>query len=816
MENFEADVALVEQAKKGDKTALEELCKSSMRSVYYVALKILKNEADAEDIMSDTMVTVVEKISSLSEPAAYMSWVNRIAVNKCKNYLAKNKPIYLGEEEQEVLEHAELENYNEEFLPEEFVLSKEKNAALMEVLREKTTAAEMMSILMFYYNNDSIKTIASEMNCAEITVKKRLASARKKMKDGLEEKFGKGVLFMATTGLFVLGKALRAEAAEIVVPEAAAEAAVTAGLATVTPVAETAGTANVGAVAMGEAGKEIGKQIAKKAGKEMAKKALTGKIIAGIVGVAAVAGIAIGVATMGKNSGESGTGDVVQESGKEIVTENNMNEDETVSGEIAEVQKPIETYLPICSKNGVLYFANENEEVIQFTKFESVGKEIFHNVTFAYDEDGNQMLIDINQNLITEPGLYYDIDRNNEEQFCVRNEEGQYGVIDYTGRTVIPMEYSRMNYITDNEGVLGCYVAEKKDTGEYFIITTEGNIALKTTEEVDKYLIKMERAHTSDSVATLYYEGTLYNLNTGEELLSGLESGRYLQHLYFEGESVTVYDATFQEKTTLNDFEYFSQSVNEDGRIEIRARGNSYWYLSEDYELTEIVEEDYEEIVLANGKKYRGVIDKEAKLAHIYEESGEEYMSISFAGSTVYHVGAAGNFFTVAGRLHDAITGEMLIERGDGYRDNERNELVETSLGSGSYLREMVVGNGFVLTFEGEHDFMMHKNGFWCYDRDEKVAYSYDLNGNLLQEISGIEKVMTCPYEYFILMVEEGKSKVCSYEDGSILWEVDFTTESSGYFPYSFSADNIAIIQLSDGLYNLNGERLVEFKESDQ
>ena len=295
MENLEINVKLVEKAKQGDKEALELLCKSSMRSIYYVALKILKNEADAEDIMSDTIVTVVEKLNTLSEPAAYIGWVNRITVNKCKNYLAKNKPIYLDEELQEVIENAELDNYNEEFLPEEFVLSKEKTSALMEVIKEKTTYVEMMSIIMFYYNGDSIKAIAEEMDCAEITVKTRLASARKKIKKGLEDKFGKGVMLMATTGLFVLSKAIKVEAAETVVPRDVALAA--------TEVATGSLSAEVTLKTANPSVDALGKKIGKEVGKKVIKSSLKGKIVAGVIGVVAAAGVATGVAVLASNSG---------------------------------------------------------------------------------------------------------------------------------------------------------------------------------------------------------------------------------------------------------------------------------------------------------------------------------------------------------------------------------------------------------------------------------------------------------------------------------------------------------------------------------
>lgn len=448
MKNLEVDVTLVEKAKQGNREALEELCKSSMRSIYYVALKILKNEADAEDIMSDTMVTVVEKLNTLSEPAAYISWVNRIAVNKCKNFLAKNKPIYLGEEEKKVIENAELENYNEEFLPEEFVLSKEKISALMEVIKEKTTYTEMMSVIMFYYNGDSIKTIASEMNCAEITVKTRLASARKKIKNGLEEKFGKGVMLMATTGLFVLGKALKAEAAEVVVPEAAALAAVEAATGTVTPSASgaTAGTAQATATTGTPDTNALGKKIGKEVEKQVVKKSIKGKIILGCIGVVAAAGIAVGAALMVGNSGEN--------------DENNGTHSEEALDE--ENKYSSETYrLVYKTSDGTYYYSNHKEKILDFTAYNQLDPYFHNNVTCGKDNDYRSFLMDINEKYIVEPGIYDSIIRKSETHFYV-NKEDSCGIIDYEGNVVIPVEYSSIYYTEDEDRVY--FIAENSKT----------------------------------------------------------------------------------------------------------------------------------------------------------------------------------------------------------------------------------------------------------------------------------------------------------------------------------------------------------------
>lgn len=809
MKNLEIDVTLVEKAKQGNREALEELCKSSMRSIYYVALKILKNEADAEDIMSDTMVTVVEKLNTLSEPAAYISWINRITVNKCKNFLAKNKPIYLGEEETEVIENAELENYNEEFLPEEFVLSKEKTAALMEIIKEKTTYAEMMSVIMFYYNGDSIKTIASEMNCAEITVKTRLASARKKIKNGLEEKFGKGVMLMAATGLFVLGKALKAEAAEVAVPEAVALAAVEAATGTVTAAASgatagvTAETAQAAVDAVATAGNPgmnvLGKKIGKEVGKQVVKKSIKGKIILGCMGVVAAAGISIGVALMVGNSGE-GDG-------------NNGTKEEQA---LAEENKRLrETYKLIYeTSDGACYYANANEEVREFSGYGELDKYFYNNVTCGHDDDYKHFLMDINEKYIVEPGTYDYIGRKSEKYFFVTKDNNE-GIIDYEGKVVIPLDnYTTINFYED-EGV-SYFITEKSDPDEYVLINETGKQVIKSNEDI-AYDIEMHQAYTSNSVDTVLYDGDLYSLKNGEKLLTGLSEGTYFCNLYYCDNKLTIYDESFNVKAEIDDFKYVGTGRDDEDRLTINS--DKKYYLNDKYELVEIEKEDGSKHTLDNGEKYSSEIDEESQTIFIYDESGKKLHSISFDGMSVNRVYSHGNYLVISysshnyGKLLDVNTGEFLVEKISGFRENDKNEIVFALRGSGASAEYTLVGKDFVLEFEKDYAFEINKNGFWAYDKVNKTAYLYDLNGKVQSEITGIEEKWDLPDDCFIFISDEGKSKIISNEDGKVIFELDYTTSDlngEGYFPYNFDNDNIGIIQLSDGLYNLKGEKLVD------
>lgn len=676
MNDFQIDVTLVKKAQQGDVKALEALCTSSMRTVYYVALKILKNEADAEDIMSDTMVAVVEKLNTLSEPAAYISWVNRIAVNKCKNYLAKNKPIYLGDDEQEIIENTELENFNEEFLPEEFVLSNEKKSALMEIIKDKTTYAEMMSIIMFYYNGDSIKTIAAEMDCAEITVKTRLASARKKIKKGLEDKFGKGVMLMAT-GLFVLGKAFKAEASEMVVPEAVANtalAAVNSNMAMATGTKTVEHTSAVNAVG----------NIGKKVGKEVVKNSLKTKIIVGVAAAVAVVGIGVGVAALGGNSGISGGKN--NESDKEgTKTESSVSEEEKKAGE---------TYKCVYTKDGVFYFANHEEQIIKLEGVTFDGM-IHHNVTCGYNEENEAFLVDANGKYIVETGVYDRIIRYNAEFFGI-TKDNKRGFINYKGEVIIPAEYSDIDFIDyseEDEGVV-FFIAKKGE--KYYIISDSGKVIVEKDEKI-QYLDATVYKALNDSEETLKYEGVLYGLESGKELLTGLDKGTYYNHLYAYENTLTVYDADFKVKTVMEDVKVKAFERADDGRPVVWETGR--WYLNEDYKLVE------------------------------YEKQIET------------------------------------VQKNDKY----------------------------IVRFENK----------------ESKAYICNSDDEVQEEFTDIDIVWVLADGYRGIVGNDGTVKVVDTETGKITMEID-NKDDIGYIPHVYVEENVAVIELKDGLYRLDGKKLIE------
>jgi RNA polymerase sigma-70 factor (ECF subfamily) len=77
------DADLVEQARRGDVGALGRLLVRHRRPSQALALRILRNEADADDAVQDACLAVVERLDQFRGDAAFATWMRRVLANQC-------------------------------------------------------------------------------------------------------------------------------------------------------------------------------------------------------------------------------------------------------------------------------------------------------------------------------------------------------------------------------------------------------------------------------------------------------------------------------------------------------------------------------------------------------------------------------------------------------------------------------------------------------------------------------------------------------------------------------------------------------------
>lgn len=82
------DAILVEKARRGDSAAFEALVRRHYRAAYAVALSVLGNPMDAEDVSQDAFVRALERLDELRNTERFAAWLLQIVRNRARNFHA--------------------------------------------------------------------------------------------------------------------------------------------------------------------------------------------------------------------------------------------------------------------------------------------------------------------------------------------------------------------------------------------------------------------------------------------------------------------------------------------------------------------------------------------------------------------------------------------------------------------------------------------------------------------------------------------------------------------------------------------------------
>lgn len=241
---------LVEKAKRGNQKALDEVVNMISGYINYYSLTILGDEEQAKDAVQDILLTMLKKIDSLEDPKAFLGWIKTVTANHCKTKLTRSKDnISLDDGTWE------LADCSDQICPSKAAETKEVCALVREAVKALPQLLRE-SVMMFYFNQMSVRQIADILEVNENTVKSRLYSARKTMKKYLEQHGGSALASCAIPPMSLLSFSL-IEGAEqqqgILIPYVAKSGEVKLASVNPAPAATAASTIPIKAVIAGAA-----------------------------------------------------------------------------------------------------------------------------------------------------------------------------------------------------------------------------------------------------------------------------------------------------------------------------------------------------------------------------------------------------------------------------------------------------------------------------------------------------------------------------------------------------------------------------------
>lgn len=171
---------LIREVQEGNMQAFEQLFERYKYKAMRTAYLMTGDKYTSEDIVQEAFTTCYLSIKSLKSPEYFKTWFFKLLTRIAWRYMKKEKTLIPIEAINKVIESGQ-----DLTAPNEIEQREAKNAVYKEIM--KLDYKLQTTIILYYYNELSIKEIAKVMGCLEGTVKSRLHTARKKLKVSLLE-----------------------------------------------------------------------------------------------------------------------------------------------------------------------------------------------------------------------------------------------------------------------------------------------------------------------------------------------------------------------------------------------------------------------------------------------------------------------------------------------------------------------------------------------------------------------------------------------------------------------------------------------------
>ena len=179
MQTTTSDEVLIGRIAGGDRLAMQVLFARHHVRVYRFVLRLVRNEATAEDLISEVFLDVWRQAAKFEGRSAVSTWILSMARFKALSSLRRRTEDELDDETAGTIEDPE-DN------PETVLAKKDKGAALRQCL-EKLSAEHREIVDLVYYHEKSVAEVSSIVGIPEATVKTRMFYARKKLSELLKE-----------------------------------------------------------------------------------------------------------------------------------------------------------------------------------------------------------------------------------------------------------------------------------------------------------------------------------------------------------------------------------------------------------------------------------------------------------------------------------------------------------------------------------------------------------------------------------------------------------------------------------------------------
>ena len=177
------DQTYIDKVLKGDANAFSILIERYKNMVFTLALKMVKNREEAEEISQDTFIKAYKNLNKFKGESKFSTWLYKIGYRTCLDNLKKSK----GKYNIDTIDEITINKIKSTDGILESIERKER-AEIINICMLSLPEDERAILWMFYFDELSLKEIIEVTDFSEANVKVKLHRARKSLLKIVEKK----------------------------------------------------------------------------------------------------------------------------------------------------------------------------------------------------------------------------------------------------------------------------------------------------------------------------------------------------------------------------------------------------------------------------------------------------------------------------------------------------------------------------------------------------------------------------------------------------------------------------------------------------
>ena len=170
------DQILINQIVEGDTNSFAILVDRYKDLVFTLALRMLKNREEAEEVAQDTFIKAYKSLDRFKGDSKFSTWIYRVAYNSCLDRIKKNKKHLNNVEINEFTEHQVVSIDN----ALDNMEAAEQKEAIQKCI-DKLSSEDSFLLTLYYFDDLSLDEISKIVGITSNSIKVKLFRCRKKL-----------------------------------------------------------------------------------------------------------------------------------------------------------------------------------------------------------------------------------------------------------------------------------------------------------------------------------------------------------------------------------------------------------------------------------------------------------------------------------------------------------------------------------------------------------------------------------------------------------------------------------------------------------